>query len=246
MKVQAARPVPILTYHQIAEAPGKPASYRSLYVAPPDFARQMAWLKSLGYQGLSMSELMPYLQGEKTGRVVGITFDDGYLNNLTDALPVLQQHGFSATCYFVSRRLGHSNDWDRAIGIKQTRLMGQPQVREWVAGGQEAGAHTRTHPRLLGLNKTEAQQEIAGSKLELEAVTGKLVQHFCYPFGEFDRQHVQMVQEAGYQTATTTQRGRARRGDALLQLPRATVARATNLAGLWFKVATPYEDRGRR
>lgn len=246
MKVQAARPVPILTYHQIADAPAKPAPYRSLYVAPRDFARQMAWLKRLGYQGLSLSALMPYLQGEKTGKVVGITFDDGYLNNLTHALPVLQQHGFSATCYFVSRRLGHSNDWDRAIGIKQTRLMGQPQLREWVAGGQEAGAHTRTHPRLRGLDTTEAQREIAGSKLELEAVTGKPVQHFCYPFGEFDPQHVQMVQEAGYQTATTTQRGRARGGDVLLQLPRVTVARATSLAGLWFKVATPCEDRGRR
>ena len=246
MKVQAARPIPILTYHQIADAPDKPAPYRSLYVAPRDFARQMAWLQRLGYQGLSMSALLPYLCGDKTGKVVGISFDDGYLNTLTHALPVLQQYGFSATCYFVSRRLGHSNDWDRAIGIKQTRLMGQPQVREWVAGGQEAGAHTRTHPRLQGLNTTEAQQEIAGCKLELEAVTGKPVQHFCYPFGQFDRQHVQMVQEAGYQTATTTQRGRARGGDALLQLPRVTVARTTSLAGLWLKLATPYEDRGRR
>ena len=245
MKAQAKRPVPILTYHQIAIAPDKPAPYRSLYVAPRDFARQMDWLKKLGYQGLSLSALMPYLQGEKTGKVVGISFDDGYLNNLTDALPVLQQHGFSATCYFVSRRLGYNNEWDRAIGIKQTRLMGQPQVREWVAGGQEAGAHTRTHARLVGLSKTEAQQEIAGCKLELEAVTGKSVQHFCYPFGEFDKQHVQMVQEAGYQTATTTQRGRVCKGDSLLQLPRVTVARSTSRAALWLKVATPYEDRGR-
>lgn len=244
MKVAAAHPIPILTYHQIALAPPKPAPYRSLYVAPEDFVRQMDWLKKLGYQGLSMGELVPYLRGEKTGKVVGITFDDGYLNNLTHALPTLQQQGFSATCYFVSRRLGHSNDWDRAIGIKQTRLMGQQQLREWVAGGQEAGAHTRTHARLRHLSAAEAQQEIAGCKLELEAICGKVVAHFSYPFGEFEPQHVEMAQKAGYLTATTTQRGRAHTGDTLWQLPRVPVVRSTTRAALWMKLATPYEERG--
>ncbi|MEN9670911.1 MAG: hypothetical protein RL018_1188, partial [Pseudomonadota bacterium] len=91
------RSIPILVYHQIAEAPKKGAPFRGLYVSPAAFARQMGWLKFLGYQGLSMTDLQPYLKGEKTGKVVGITFDDGYLNNLTLALPVLQKHGFSST-----------------------------------------------------------------------------------------------------------------------------------------------------
>ena len=78
-----AKPIPILVYHQIAEAPKKGAPFRGLYVSPTAFARQMALLKLLGYQGLSMTDLQPYLRGEKSGKVVGITFDDGYLNNLT-------------------------------------------------------------------------------------------------------------------------------------------------------------------
>ena len=77
-------------------------------------------LKLMGYQGLSMSQLQPYLRGEKSGKVVGITFDDGYLNNLTNALPVLQKHGFSSTCYAVSGLLGQTNLWDAKIGIAQT------------------------------------------------------------------------------------------------------------------------------
>jgi peptidoglycan/xylan/chitin deacetylase (PgdA/CDA1 family) len=82
------QPIPILVYHQIAGAPPKGSPFRGLYVAPAAFARQMAWLKLLGYKGLSMGALQPYLRGELSGKVVGITFDDGYRNNLTHALPV--------------------------------------------------------------------------------------------------------------------------------------------------------------
>lgn len=125
---QNQRPIPILVYHQIDEAPEKGRPFRSLYVAPRSFARQMDWLKALGYTGLSMSALMPYLRGEKTGKVVGITFDDGYLNNLTNALPVLSRHGFSSTCYVVSGLLGQTNVWDEQIGIAQTPLMDEAQL----------------------------------------------------------------------------------------------------------------------
>jgi peptidoglycan/xylan/chitin deacetylase (PgdA/CDA1 family) len=101
-RINCLSPVPILTYHQVAEAPVKGTAFRSLSVAPADFRRQMAFLHGLGYQGLSMTALQPFLKGERQGKVFGITFDDGYLNNLTHALPVLQQYGFSSTCYVVS------------------------------------------------------------------------------------------------------------------------------------------------
>ena len=84
-------PIPILTYHQIDIAPPKGAPFRSLYVSPAAFSRHMGLLKILGYQGLSLSALQPYLSGDRTGKVVGITLDDGYLNNLTHALPVLER-----------------------------------------------------------------------------------------------------------------------------------------------------------
>ena len=92
------RPIPILTYHQIAQAPELGAPMRSLYVSPFAFALQMHTLSLLGYQGLSMTALMPYIRREKTGKVVGITFDDGYLNNLENAARVLKKFNFSSTC----------------------------------------------------------------------------------------------------------------------------------------------------
>lgn len=238
-------PIPILTYHQIAEAPPKGAPYRSLYVAPQSFARQMALLALLGYRGLSMGDLQPYLRGEQRGKVVGITFDDGYVNNLTYALPVLQRHGFTSTCYAVSQLLGKTNAWDIPTGIAQVPLMTAVQLRQWVAGGQQVGAHTRHHVYLSTLDDAACREEIVACKTELEQATGSVVDHFCYPYGDYAPKHVSWVHEAGYATATTTQRARVQRADGLLQLPRVPVLRSTTLPIFWVKLATAYEDRRR-
>ena len=239
-------PIPILTYHQIETAPARGASFRSLYVSPAAFARQMAWLRALGYRGLSMPALMPYLRGERTGKVFGITFDDGYLNNLTHALPVLLRHGFSSTCYVVSQQLGKTNEWDREHGVAQTALMDASQLRKWLAAGQDVGAHTRNHARLTQLDLSGYSREIALCKSELEELTGSPVRHFCYPYGEYRPAHVAITSEAGFESATTTQRSRCLAQEDMMQLPRVPVVRSTSLPLLWLKLATGYEDRRRR
>ncbi|HYW58700.1 MAG TPA: polysaccharide deacetylase family protein [Polaromonas sp.] len=237
--------IPILVYHQISEAPRKGAPFRGLYVAPASFARQMALLKLLGYQGLSMSGLLPYLQGIKTGKVVGITFDDGYLNNLTHALPVLQRNGFSSTCYAVSSLLGKTNIWDQGIGIAQVPLMNADQLRQWVRGRQEVGSHTQNHVRLLQCDAPTALAEMTQDKAALQGLLGAPVQHFCYPYGEYAPEHVAMARQVGFQTVTTTRRGRSAVQGDLMELPRVPVVRSTSLPVFWLKVATGYEDRKR-
>ena len=236
------QPIPILVYHQIDVAPSKGAAFRSLYVAPTAFARQMRLLKLLGYQGLSLSALMPYLRGERRGKVCGITFDDGYLNNLNHALPVLEAHGFSSTCYVVSQRLGQTNDWDSDAGITPVPLMNAEQLSQWRADGQELGAHTRHHVHLPKLSAEQSFQEIAGCKTELEAIVQAPVQHFCYPYGDFKPSHVEMAKQAGFLTATTTARARCQMDNDVWQLPRVPVVRSTTLPVFWLKVASGYED----
>ncbi len=244
-KTANAAPIPILTYHQIAKAPARGAPFRSLYVAPQDFARQMALLALLGYRGLSMGDLKPYLRGEQHGKVVGITFDDGYVNNLTHALPVLQRHGFTSTCYAVSQLLGKTNAWDIPNGIAQVPLMTDVQLQQWVAGGQQVGAHTRNHVHLPDVSSELLEQEIALSRQELEASAVSAVAHFCYPYGDLDGETVAAVGDAGFESATTTRRGRCYRGESMLELPRVPVLRSTTRLLLWLKIATRYEDRRR-
>lgn len=243
--VASSRPIPILTFHQIAPEPPKGTGFRSLCVDPHDFAAHMGFLRALGWQGLSMTALMPYLRGERRGKVFGITFDDGYLNNLTHAAPVLQHLGFSATCYVVSDMLGQTNAWDLENGVPPSELMSPHHLRQWLQAGQELGAHTRHHVRLPTLDAAACRDEIDGCKAEIEHITGAPVQHFCYPYGEFTPAHVAQVAQAGYQTATTTQRGRCQSGDALLELPRVPVLRRTGRTLLWWKLVSRYEDRRR-
>ena len=242
------RPIPILVYHQIAPAPPRGSPCRGLYVDPKAFARQMAWLKVWGYTGLSMSGLEPYLRGERTGKVVGITFDDGYQNNLTNALPALSKHGFSSTCYAVSGLLGKTNEWDESVGIAQTALMNKAEIRQWVAAGQEIGAHTRQHLNLVAIDDASCRSEIGLGKTELESVTGQPVRHFCYPYGRYAAKHVTMVGDFGFTTATTTQRSRCHAQTDLLQLPRIGIVRSTSLPVFWLnlsKMATVYEAAAR-
>lgn len=235
-------PIPILMYHQIDVPPPKGTPLRGLIVAPSSFAWQMRMLRLLGYQGLSMHDLEPYLSCEKTGKVVGITFDDGFQNNLTHALPVLLKHGFTATCYGVSRMMGGTNRWDHGK-VAEKPLMTLAEWRQWHAAGMDVGSHTREHANLTELSRDAARDQIAHSKNELEQAIGCEVRHFCYPYGAYGAEHVEMVKDAGYASATTTHRGRAREGADLLALPRVLVARATQPLQFFLKIATTYEDR---
>jgi len=234
--------IPILMYHQIDVPPPSGTPLRGLVVSPGAFNRQMWLLKLLGYRGLSMRDLEPYLLGKKQGRVVGITFDDGYQNNLHNALPILRRHGFTATCYAVSSMIGGTNSWDQGL-VAEKPLMTQANWRAWLAGGMDVGSHTRTHADLNQASAEKARAEIAGSRRELENTLGCEVRHFCYPYGRFNHEHSRMVQEAGYVTATTTRRGRVHVGDDLMTLRRVLVAQATHLLHFALKLLTTYEDQ---
>ena len=237
--------IPILTYHHTEQAPPKGFPMRSLWVTPSSFSAQMHWLSRLGYRGLSMSELVPYLRGEKKGKVVGITLDDGYQSNVSHALPILKQHGFSATCYVVSGRLGQHNEWDAALGMAKAALMSGEEMRAWVDAGMEVGSHTCSHADLNQLSLAEARHELLQSKSDLENLLQKPVTQFCYPYGHFSPEHEALVSQAGYEAATTTHRGRACATDRMTALPRVPVVRSTYAVQFLLKVLTHYEDSKR-
>lgn len=234
--------IPILMYHQIDEPPPRGTALRGLVVAPSSFAWQMRMLSLLGYKGLSMRDLEPYMRGEQGGKVVGITFDDGYQNNLIHALPALIANGFTATCYGVSSLVGGTNVWDSGK-VVQKPLMTQDDWLAWYGAGMDVGSHTQTHANLKELSDDAARQQIEQSKDDLQQILDAEVRHFCYPYGWFKPEHEHMVRAAGYATATSTRRGRAQVGDNPYALNRIMVARATNPLQFFMKVATAYEDR---
>jgi peptidoglycan/xylan/chitin deacetylase (PgdA/CDA1 family) len=230
-------------YHNIARAPRGLRVYRSLYVSPGAFARQMWLLGQMGYIGVSMSDAMPYLRGERRGKVAVITLDDGYADNLHNALPVLLRHGFSATVYVVSGSIGQHNTWDAArLGIGKA-LMSVAELRRWHASGMEIGAHTRTHPRLTQCDERSLRNEILGSKADLEDCLGAPVTQFCYPYGDHSDRVVEVTRQADYHAATATHRGRVVPGADLWRLPRVQIARHHLLPQFATRALTAYEDR---
>ncbi|HEY4191148.1 MAG TPA: polysaccharide deacetylase family protein [Mesorhizobium sp.] len=236
-------PIPILTYHQIAIPAKRGSPFRSLTVHPGRFRRHMRWLARLGYRGLSMRDLMPYLLGQQRGKVFGLTFDDGFQNVSENVLPVLAETGYTATNYFVAGHPGGSNFWDRDKGVPEAPLMSARQISEWAGAGHEVGAHTVDHVDLPQLEESDAAAQIRMSRVLLEELVGVPVSSFCYPYGKYGPEHVRIARMAGFSTATTTVRGHVRHGADMWQLPRVPVVRSTSFLRLAQKLFTSYEDR---
>jgi peptidoglycan/xylan/chitin deacetylase (PgdA/CDA1 family) len=200
-------------------------------------------LKILGYKGLSMKDLQSYLTGEKQGKVVGITFDDGFKNNLTHALPVLNKFGFSATCYIITQNIGGVNHWDLDKGIPENPLMNENEIKQWIDNGMEIGSHTQNHVHLTDIDTKNTTKEILQSKLDLEKQFDCVINHFCYPYGDYNDQIVKISKDAGYQTATTVNRSRVKSNDDLLTLPRIPVTHRTFAHLFLLKILSQYEDK---
>jgi peptidoglycan/xylan/chitin deacetylase (PgdA/CDA1 family) len=114
---------------------------------------------------------------------------------------------------------------DQMSGIDHDALM---LTREMLVTlerhGIEIGAHTISHPILTSLDDDSARHEIAAGKRQLEALVGKPVRLFAYPNGkvgqDFDARHVEMVRQAGFSAAFTTEAGGITAAQDRFQLPR--------------------------
>jgi peptidoglycan/xylan/chitin deacetylase (PgdA/CDA1 family) len=234
--------IPILMYHSIESMP-KSTVMRSLHVPPKRFRFQMWLLNILGYKGLSLEKLKPYLDGQKQGKVVGITFDDGYQNNLLNAAPILKKYNFSATCFIVSDRIGSSNTWDLEKKITQRPLMTKSEIFEWLNLGFDIGSHTKTHADLTAISIKEAEEEILGCKAYLEKMFNVTICDFCYPFGHYNNEVANIAKVAGYDSGSTMLRGSAGPLTNRYQLPRIPINHHTLPHLFLAKLLTKYEDR---
>jgi len=234
--------IPILMYHSISK-PIKGSKMRSLSVPPGLFQKHMQILNFLGYKGVALSEIPNLLLNHKASKYVGITFDDGYLDNFENALPVLKKYGFSATCFIVTNLIGKYNSWDLSKGISQKKLMNEENILQWVKSGMEIGSHTLNHNKLTSLLESDQKKEIQNSKNFLEKKFHLNIDTFCYPYGDFDTNTVKIVKDAGYKVATSVKRGMASSEDDLHILPRIPITHRTYLPQFLIKIFTNYENK---
>lgn len=186
--------VPILVYHYIrVDRNPRDTLGQQLSVTPTAFRRQMDWLRAVGAHPVSLAQIMAALRGQRAlpSRPVVLTFDDGYADFATAAVPVLLHDGFIGTDFVVGGFLGRPS------------YMTAAQVRAVAALGMVVGAHTMHHVDLNALSPQLAQIEIDTSKATLQDLIDRTVTDFAYPYGDYDAVDAALVSQAGFDDAVT-------------------------------------------
>lgn len=214
----------VAMYHSVGDCSDDP--YR-VTVTPERLDAQLTWLTRRGLKPVSMGELLA-VPARKD--LVGLTFDDGYADFLTNALPVLRAHHCTATLFVLPGRLGGDNAWD-PLGPRKP-LLTADGIREAAANGIEIGSHGRTHVDLTTADDGTLNSELRDSKAELEEMLDHNVEGFCYPYGTLDRRTVDAVRAAGYSYACAIDPGRF---NGVHALPRVHVGQNDTAARLFLK-----------
>jgi GT2 family glycosyltransferase/peptidoglycan/xylan/chitin deacetylase (PgdA/CDA1 family) len=212
-----SRGTPILMYHSVA-AKGERAGR---YVLPVRrFERQMRLLERRGYKVIALEELLACLQEHRLPpyKAIVLTFDDGYLDNRELAAPILERFGYPATFFLVSAAENGARPTGERFSGRQ--VMSPDDAKELVGGVVRFGAHTRTHPDLTSLALHEAQQEVAGSRADLEEALGVPITIFSYPYGKTNAEIKEIVRNAGFVGACGVTSGRNRLAVDQFQLKR--------------------------
>lgn len=194
-------PIPILMYHSVADNPR--ARYQTWSVKPERFAQQMAYLRQHGYTAMTVTGLVSTLRdpgARLPDKPVLVTFDDGFANVYSEALPILVEHDIAATLYVTTGYIGGTSEWLTGPDRDQPMLTWR-QLAEVSHNGVECGAHSHTHPELDTLPYREAHEEINRPKRILEDRLGLRVTSFAYPHGYHGLTIKRMVCEAGYSSA---------------------------------------------
>ena len=187
--------VPILYYHYIRINPNPRDSVGfSLSTPPAMFAAQMQYLADHGFHVISLHQAVVAIKNHSglPSHSLVLTFDDGYADFYTAAIPVLQSNGFTAMNFVISGRMGWGG------------YMTPSQVVSAASMGFTIGAHTVDHLALAGQAPALAAWEIRQSKLTLEGLLGHPVLDFAYPYGSFNPYDEAQATADGFETAVST------------------------------------------
>lgn len=222
--------IPILMYHHIGTVPAdrKTDAVRiDLTVSAENFDAQMKWLQDKGYTSISMAEAATFVEHKGQfpawssfalpGKPVVISFDDGYEDAYTEALPVLKKYNFSGAFGIITGKVG------------TPEYMTWEQIQALRHDGMEILSHTVSHPDLRFTTDKELKKELENSKATLQDKLGIQVEEIVYPSGKFDARVIKAAEAAGYLGARTTANWKTTKDSSPYALPAVRIHGDTTL-----------------
>jgi peptidoglycan/xylan/chitin deacetylase (PgdA/CDA1 family) len=202
--------IPILLYHYVEVVQDKNDFKReNLNIHPATFDEQIKTLLDAGYIFIFPSELPAKIKKSGDQKYAILSFDDGYETFFTQTYPILKKHQVKSVNYIISNFIGNLN------------YMTQPQIQKLVEDGLvEIGSHTLSHADLTSVSLSEAERQIKESRINLESLFQIKVNSFCYPYGFYNPEIVEIVKNVGYTNAVTTKSGFSHTEDDLYVLTR--------------------------
>jgi peptidoglycan/xylan/chitin deacetylase (PgdA/CDA1 family) len=229
MTIAARTPlIPILMYHSISHCENP--RFRRFTVTPARFEKQLDYLTTHGYSPLTVSDYVQRIADDRQlpPRPVVLTFDDGYADFYTAALPLLQKYHATATLYIVTGFIGETSRWMQREGETDRAILNWSQIREIASSAVECGAHTHTHRALDALSAADCRQEIELSRRVL-AEKIDAPRSFAYPFGYYSHAVHSLVREVGFTSACAVRYAQSSRHDDRFALSRLIVTADTDL-----------------
>jgi peptidoglycan/xylan/chitin deacetylase (PgdA/CDA1 family) len=189
--------VPILMYHRIVSPAEAGPALPGLVVDPGVFNQEMSLLAGAGWHTITLADLqLDLATGQRPPpHTFVITIDDGHLDGLSNALPILLRYGFVATYFVVMNRI------DSPLFLSAADLL------TLAADGMEIADHTMNHEDVARLHGTALAYQIDGAARAIEQITGRAPTSFAYPSGEWSLEAVGALESGDLGIAVTTREG---------------------------------------
>lgn len=197
--------IPVLYYHSVDEN-----AANEVTITPEKLQEQLDYINDNNYVTITMTELYDHIENNKPipEKSILITFDDGYMNNYTEAFPMLKELNMTATIFCIGNSLDGSY------------YLSEEAIKEMSDYGIDIESHTVNHVHLDTMSYDEQLLELKNSKNILEKITGKEVLSLAYPFGDYNDNTIKAAKDAGYKMGFTTKLGLSDRTDDIYKLDR--------------------------
>ncbi|BDU38932.1 polysaccharide deacetylase family protein [Vibrio nigripulchritudo] len=239
--------MPIIMYHRFIRDDSE-KGINGTFMHIDMLEKHFQLIKKMGFETVTFEDLKDkgFIHRLSPGkRFIMITVDDGFKDNHELLLPLLRKYNFKAVLYAVTGET--YNRWD-VEGVetpdRKVELMSREQLKEMSDSGLvEVGGHTLTHPKLSQLDEAQQRHEIKANKEELEALLGKSLTSFAYPYGDHNEDTKCISKELGYDFSVATNSGPHALHQDPYQIRRIAIFPRTDVFGLWRKIKGNYTFR---